>query len=147
MFLGHSLRIATVAALGVLLVLWGDAWAGQELKAGAAETLEVQVLEAQVAPDQGERSEVLYRMKVLSVLRSSPSRVKPGDTIGVRADTSSNAALAPGWIGVAYLKPDPKARGPKARRQFIAAGNGSFRENPPTPPSATYTRPGEGRAQ
>jgi hypothetical protein len=146
MFLGHSIRIATVAALGVLLVLWGDARAGQELKAGAAETLEVQVLEAQVPPDQGERSEVLYRMKVLSVLRSSPSRVKPGDTIAVRADALSNIALAPGWIGVAYLNPDPKASGPEARRQFIAAGGDSFRENPPTPPSATYTRPGEGGA-
>jgi hypothetical protein len=147
MFLDHSIRIATVAALGVLLVLWGGARAEQELKAGAGETLEVQVLDTQVPPDQGERSQVLYRMKVLSVLRSSPSRVKPGDTIAVRANTSSNAALARGWIGVAYLKPDPKARGPEARRQFIAAGGGSFRENPPTPPSATYTRPGEGGTQ
>jgi hypothetical protein len=146
MFLRHSIRIATVVALGVLLVLWGDARAEQGLKAGAAEKLEVQVLEAQVPPDQGERSDVLYRMKVLSVLRSSPSRVKPGDTIAVRADASSNIALAPGWIGVAYLNPDPKASGPEARRQFIAAGGDSFRENPPTPPSATYTRPGEGGA-
>jgi hypothetical protein len=68
----HSIRIATVAALGVLLVLWGDAGAGRGLKTNAGETLEVQVLEAQLPPDQGERSEVLYRMKVLSVLRSSP---------------------------------------------------------------------------
>jgi hypothetical protein len=143
----HSIRIATVAALGVLLVLWGDARAQREVKAGAAETLEVQVLEAQVPPDQGERSEVLYRMKVLSVLRSSPSRVKPGDTIAVRADASGTAALPPGWIGVAYLNPDPKASGPETRRQFIAAGGDSFKENPPTPPSATYTRPGEGDAQ
>jgi hypothetical protein len=96
MFRAHSIRIATVAALGVLLVLWGDARAERELKAGAGEALEVQVLQAQVPPDQGERSEVLYRMKVLSVLRSSPSRVKPGDIIAVRADTPGEAPLAPG---------------------------------------------------
>jgi hypothetical protein len=54
----HSIRIATVAALGLLLVLWGDARAQREVKAGAAETLEVQVLEAQVPPDQGEQSSV-----------------------------------------------------------------------------------------
>jgi hypothetical protein len=144
MFRAHSIRIATVAALGVLLVLWGDARAERELKAGAGEALEVQVLQAQVPSDQGERSEVLYRMKVLSVLRSSPSRVKPGDIIAVRADTPSEAPLAPGWIGVAYLKPDPKASGREARRQFIAAGGDSFKENPPGPPSATYTTPGDG---
>jgi hypothetical protein len=143
----HSIRIATVAALGVLLGLWGNAPAGRELKADAGETLEVQVLEAQVPPDQGERSEVLYRMKVLSVLRASPSRVNPGDTIAVRADTASKAALPLGWIGIAHLSPDPKASGPEARRQFIAAGGDSFKENPPTPPSATYTTPGEGGAQ
>lgn len=145
MFRAHSIRIATVAALGVLLILWGDARAERELKAGAGEALEVQVLEAQVPPDQGERSEVLYRMKVLSVLRSSPSRVKPGETIAVRADTASKAALPVGWIGIAHLSPDPKASGPEARRQFIAGGD-SFQENPPTPPSATYTRPGDGGA-
>jgi hypothetical protein len=86
-------------------------------------------------------------MKVLSVLRSSPSRVNPGNTIAVCADASSKASLPPGWIGVAYLNPDPKASGPEARRQFIAAGGDTLKENPPTPPSATYTRPGQGDAQ
>jgi hypothetical protein len=138
MFQVHSIRIATVAALGVLLVLWGDARAVQEPKAGAAETLEVQVLEAQVPPGQGERYEVLYRMEVLSVLRSSPSRVKPGDTIVVRSYALSKEALAPGWIGVAYLNPDPKARGPEARRQFIADHGDSLVENPPGPPALRY---------
>jgi len=138
MFQVHSIRIATVAALGVLLVLWGDARAVQEPKAGAAETLEVQVLEAQVPPGQGERYEVLYHMKVLSVLRSSPARVKPGDTIVVRSYALSNEALAPGWIGVAYLNPDPKASGPEARRQFIAADSDRLVENPPGPPALRY---------
>jgi hypothetical protein len=143
----HSIRIATVAVLGVLLVTWGDAGAARELKAGAGETLEVKVLEAQVPPDQGERSEVLYRMKVLSVLRSSPSRVKPGDTIAVRADTASKAALPLGWIGIAHLSPDLKVSGSEARRQFIATGGDAFEENPPTPPSATFTTSGEGGPQ
>jgi len=53
MFQVHSIRIATVAALGVLLVLWGDARAVQEPKVGAAEALEVQVLEAQVPRGRG----------------------------------------------------------------------------------------------
>jgi len=154
MFQVHSIRIATVAALGVLLVLWGDARAVQEPKAGAAEALEVRVLEAQVPPGQGERYEVLYRMEVLSVLRSSSSRVKPGDTIVVRSYALSKEALdrgfvgpkvpallAPGWIGAAYLNPDPKAGGPEARRQFAIAANGdSFVENPPGPPSLRWTR-------
>jgi hypothetical protein len=133
----HSTRIATVAALGVLLVLWGDTGAEQEPKTGAAEELEVQVLEAQVPPGQGERNEALYRMEVLSVLRSA-SRVKPGDTIAVRSYTLSTEALAPGWIGVAYLNPDPKVRGPEARRQFIAADSDSLVENPPGPPALRY---------
>ena len=138
MFKVHSIRIAAVATLGVLLVLWGDARAVQEPKAGAAETLEVKVLEAQVPPGQGERYEVLYRMEVLSVLRSSPSQLKPGDTIVVRSYASSKEAIAPGWIGVAYLNPDPKAGGPEARRQFIAADGESLVENTPGPPALRY---------
>ena len=50
-----------------------------------AELHEVQVPEAQVPPGKGKRYAVLYRMEVLSVLRASPSRVEPGDTIAVRA--------------------------------------------------------------
>jgi hypothetical protein len=138
MFQVHSIRIATVAALGVLLVLGGNARAVQEPKSGAAETLEVKVLEAQVPPGQGEPYEVLYRMEVLSVLRSSPSRVEPGDTVIVRAYASSKEALAPGWIGVAYVNPDRKSGGPGARGQFIAADGDSLVENTPGPPSFRY---------
>ncbi|WP_201091528.1 hypothetical protein, partial [Thiocystis minor] len=136
MFQILSLRLATVAALGVLLVLWGDAQAGQALKADAASSLEVRVLEAQVSPGQGEYDEVLYRMEVISVLRST-SRVTPGDTIVVRAYTLSKEAmdrgsvgstvpalLAPGWLGVAYLNPVPKSRG-----QFAIAANGDSFED------------------
>jgi len=72
------------------------------------------------------------------VLRSSPSRVNPGDTIVVRSYASSKEALAPGWIGIAYLNPDPKTHGPEARRQFIAADGDSLVENPPAPPSLRY---------
>lgn len=138
MYQVDSIRIATVAALGLLLVLWGAARAELELKAGAAETLEVQVLEAQVPSEQGEGYEVLYRMKVLSVLRSSPSRVKPGDVIAVRSSGSSQETLAPGWVGVAYLNADPKASGPAAHRRFIAAHGDGFEENPPGPPALRY---------
>jgi len=138
MFQFHSIRIAAIAALGVLVVLWGGARAEQEPKAGAAETLEVKVLEAQVPQGQGERNEVLYRMEVLSVLRASPSRVEPGDTIAVRSYASSPEALTPGWIGVAHLNPDPKASGPEARRQFVATDSDSLVENPPGPPALRY---------
>ena len=138
MFQVHSIRIATVAALGVLLVLWGDAQAVQELKAGATEALEVKVLEAQLPPGQGDRPEVLYRMEVLSVLHAT-SRVEPGDTITVRSYALNKETLAPGWIGVAYLNPDPKAGGPEARRQFIADHGDSFEDVPPGPPSLRFT--------
>jgi hypothetical protein len=91
-------------------------------------------------------------MEVISVLRST-SRVKPGDTIVVRSDALSKdalergvvapdvpALLAPGWLGVAYLKPDPKAGGPEARLQFAIAANGaSFEDIPPGPPSLRWT--------
>jgi len=130
----RSIRVATLAALGLVLVLWGNARAAQQIKPGAAEALEVQVLDTQVRPGQGERDEVLYRMEVLSVLRTSPSRVKPGDTIAVRAPAPSAEALAPGWVGVAYVNPDPTARG-----QFVAAGDDSLVKNPPGPPALRYT--------
>jgi hypothetical protein len=149
MFKVHSIRIATLAALGGLLVLWGGAWAGEELKADAAAQLEVRVLEAQVPPEQGERYDVLYRMEVISVLRST-SRVTPGDTIVVRGYAVSQEALdrgvvgpkvlAPGWLGVAYLNPAPKAGGPDAGRQFVIAADGdSFEDIPPGPPSLRWT--------
>jgi hypothetical protein len=152
MFKVHSIRITTIAALGVLLALWGNAQAGQDPKAGAATKLEVRVLEAQVPPGQGERYDVFYRMDVISVLRSI-SRVEPGDTIVVRSYALSKEALergvlapdvpallAPGWLGVAYLKPDPKAGGTEARLQFTIAANGdSFEDIPPGPPSLRWT--------
>ena len=138
MFQVHSIRIATVAALSVLLTLCGEARAVHELKAGATEALEVKVLEAQVPPVQGERQEVLYRMEVLSVLRST-SRVNPGDTITVRSYALGKEPLAPGWIGVANLNPDPKAGGPEARRQFIAPHGDSFEDVQPGPPSLRFT--------
>ena len=145
MFKVYSIRIATAAALGALSVLWGAAWAEQAPQAGAAATLEVKVLEAQVPPrsDQENRAEVLYRMKVISVLHSS-IRVKPGDTIIVRASASGIEALDQnlkprGWIGTAYLNPDPTAVGPDARSRFVGAANGdSFAELPPTPPSVRW---------
>lgn len=144
----HPIRVATVAALGVLMILWGNARAAQEPTAGAAETLQVQVLDAQMPSGQGERYEVLYRMEVLSVLRSSPSRVEPGDTIVVRAYALSKEALErgavgskapallpPGWMGVAYVNPDPKARG-----QFTVATEGdSLVEDRLAPPSLRFT--------
>jgi hypothetical protein len=152
MFKVPSIRITTIAALGVLLVLWGNVQAGQDLKAGAPTKLEVRVLEAQVPPGQGERYDVIYRMEVISVLRSR-SRVEPGDTIVVRSYALSKEAmergvvapdvpalLAPGWLGIAYLNPDPKAGGPNAGLQFAIAANGdSFEDIPPGPPSLKWT--------
>ncbi|RKT43142.1 hypothetical protein [Thiocapsa rosea] len=148
MFQVHSIRIATVAALGVLLILSGTAPAAQGLKEDAAAKLEVRVLEAQVPVGQGERSDVLYRMEVISVLRSA-SPVTPGDTITVRSFALSQEALdrgvagpqvlAPGWLGVAYLNPDPEAGGPDAGRQFTIGANGdSFEDIPPGPPSVRW---------
>jgi hypothetical protein len=153
MFQAHSIRIATVVALGVLLVLWEGVRAEQELKAGAA-ALEVRVLQVQTPPHppQAESYDVLYRMEVISVVRSTV-RVKPGDTILVRSYATSKETpetseagpkapplLAPGWIGVAYLNPDPKAGGPEAGFTIAAKGD-SFGKLPPAPPSFKYTVP------
>ena len=151
MFHVHSIRIATVAAIAVLSVPWGNAQADQDLKAGAAAQLEVRVLEAQAPPVQEERYDVLYRMEVISVLRST-SPVTPGDTIVVRSyalspeamdrgvEPRAPALLAPGWIGIAYLNPDPQTGGPEGSRQFtIAASGDSFEDIPPGPPSLKWT--------
>jgi len=156
MLAARTIRTAAIAALGATLVLWGEARAVlppdavEGLKADAAEVLEVKVLEAQQG--QGERFEVLYRMEVLSVLRSA-SRVQEGEIIRVRSYGLSSEALArgfvgpkvpallaPGWIGTAYLKPDREASGPDAKRQFgLAAHGDSFVEPPPAPPSLKWT--------
>jgi hypothetical protein len=91
-----SIRYATIAALGVLAILWGQA--GAAPPADAAEVLEVKVLEAQVHQGQGERFDVLYRMEVLSVLRSA-SKVQPGETVTVRSYGPSKEARerGAGW--------------------------------------------------
>jgi hypothetical protein len=150
MFQVHAIRVAAVAALGVLLLLGGAVRAEQEGQTAAA--LEVRVLEAQVSPEQGERYEVLYQMEVISVLRAT-SRVEPGETIVVRAyalsaevparglpEPNAPALLSPGWMGIAYLNPDPQASGPEARLQFTIAANGeSFADIPPGPPSLRWT--------
>jgi hypothetical protein len=133
-----SIRYATVAALGVLAILWAQAEAAPPLN--AAEVLEVKVLDAQVHQGQGERFDVLYRMEVLSVLRSA-SRVQPGETITVRSDGQSNEVRERGWTGTAYLNRDPKGAGPGAGRQFVVAAQGeSLVDLPPAPPSFEYTR-------
>jgi hypothetical protein len=152
MFQVHAIRVAAVAALGVLLLLGGAVGAEQEGQTAAAAALEVRVLQAQVSPGQGERYEVLYQMEVISVLRAT-SRVEPGETITVRAyalsagaqarglsEPNAPALLSPGWMGIAYLHPDPQASGPEARLQFTIAGNGeSFADIPPGPPSLRWT--------
>lgn len=152
MFQVYSIRVATVAVLGLLMLLGGAAGPGQEHKGDAAAALEVRVLEAQASPGQGERFEVFYRMEVISVLRAT-SRVEPGETIVVRAYALSQepqdggsaglkapALLSPGWMGIAYLNPDPNASGPEAPLQFTIAANGeSFADIPPGPPSLRWT--------
>lgn len=133
-----SIRYATIATLGVLAILWGQA--GAAPPPDAAEVLEVKVLEAQVHQGQGERFDVLYSMEVLSVLRSA-SRVQPGETVTVRSSGQSEAAQERGWTGTAYLNRDPKAAGPGDGRQFVIAAQGeSLVKLPPGPPAATFTR-------
>lgn len=135
----RSIWCATIVALGVLAILWGEAVAERH-GADAAEVLEVKVLEAQLHQGQGERSDVVYRMEVLSVVRST-SRVQAGEIVTVRSYGQSKEALARGWIGTAYLNRDPEAAGPGDGRQFaIAADSDSLVELPPGPPSATFTR-------
>ena len=154
----RSVRYVAIAILGVLSLLCG--WAGavlppdavEGLKADAAEVLEVKVLEVQVPQSQEERFDVFYRMEVLSVLRSA-SRVQTGETITVRAYGLSKEALERGyvgpkvptllergWIGTAYLNPDPQATGPDAGRKFVIAAQGDgFVKLPPGPPSLRFT--------
>ncbi|NVZ10723.1 hypothetical protein HW932_15775 [Allochromatium humboldtianum] len=139
MFKFDAIRITAIAALGALSILWVSVGAESSPPTGAAATLEVKVLEIQ--PTTG--NEALYRMEVISVLRSS-IRVKPGDIIRVRSRLTGPEApdqgLKPrGWIGTAALNPDPRATGPEARFQFVGAANGdSFAELPPTPPSVRW---------
>jgi hypothetical protein len=131
-----SIRYAAIAALGIFAVVWGQA--GAAPPPDAAEVLEVKVLDAQANQGQAAGADILYRMEVLSILHSS-SRVKPGEIVTVRSFGSSEETLEQGWIGTAYVNPDPKASG--AGRHFvIAADRDSLVELPPGPPSATWTR-------
>ena len=133
-----SVRYATIAALAVLATLWGQA--GAAPPPDAAEVLEVKVLEAQVQQGQGGRFDVLYRMEVLSVMRSA-SQEQPGATVTVRSYGQSTEALKRGWTGTAHLDRDPKAAGPGDEHEFVTAPQSeSLVELPPGPPSATSTR-------
>jgi len=132
-----SIRYATIIALGLLAILWGQA--GAAPPPDAPEVLEVKVLDAQVHQGQGGPSDVVYRMEVLSVLRSS-SGVKPGETITVRSYGQSKEVRERDWMGTAYLNGDPKDVGPGAERQFVVAPQGEgLVDLPPAPPSATFT--------
>ncbi|RKT37949.1 hypothetical protein [Thiocapsa rosea] len=151
-------RYTGITVLGLLAILAGKAGAVlppdavEGLKADAQAVLEVKVLEVQTAADPAERFDVVYRMEVISVLRAT-TRVEPGETIRVRSYGVSQALLdrgfvgpkipallEPGWIGTAYLDPDPQASGSDAVRQFTIAAHGdSFVEMPPDPPSLEYT--------
>ena len=134
----RSIRYVIIAALAVLVILWGQA--GAAPPPDATEVLEVKVLEAQVHQGEGELFDVLYRMEVLSVVRSA-SRVQSGETVTVRSYGQSQEALEQGWIGTSYLNRDPKASGADGERQFAIAAQGeSLVELPPGPPSATFTR-------
>lgn len=150
MFQVRSSRITTAVACGLLLALWGSARAEQGLQSSASAAFEVRVLEAQTPPDTGqaERYPVTYRMEIMSVLRSK-TRIKPGETIVVRSYGLNNASpdsgakaptrLSRGWMGVAYLAPDPSAAGPDAGLQYVVAAEGdSFADFDPAPPSATW---------
>ena len=131
-----SIRYTTIAALGLLAILWVHAGAAQP--PDAAEVLEVKVLEAQAHEGQSAGSDVLYRMEVLSVVRSA-SGVQPGETVTLRSVAHGNGPLSPGWTGTAYLSSDPEAAG-DGRQFVVAAQGGSLVELPPGPPSATFTR-------
>lgn len=132
----YSIRYATIAALGLLTILWGQAGAAPD----AADVLEVKVLDAQVQQGEGELFDVSYRMEVLSVIHAA-SRVRPGETIAVRTYGQSKQALERGWMGTAYLNPDRNATSPGGGRQFVVAAPGeSLVDLPPAPPSLTFTR-------
>ena len=160
MFPTRLIRYTGIAVLGLLAILTGKVGAVlppdavEGLKADAQAVLEVKVLEVQsaAAPAPAERFDVVYRMEVISVLRSS-TRVEPGEIIQVRSYGVSQALLdrgfvgpkipallEPGWIGTAYLDSDPQASGADVERQFVIAAHGdSFVELPPGPPALKYS--------
>lgn len=129
------IRYAIIAAAVAMVALFGQA--GAAPPADAAEVLEVKVLEA-VAEGQDGPADVLYHMEVLSIM-SSPSGVEPGDVVTVRMADSGDGVHEPGWIGTAYVIPDPTASG--TGRQFVVEPNSDgLVKAPPAPPSATWTR-------
>ncbi|MBK1717171.1 hypothetical protein [Thiocystis violacea] len=145
----HAWRIAP-AVFAALLLLCAHAWAQPASKTAAAAALEVRVLEARIRPGAGAREEAIYRMEVISVLRSSV-RAKPGDIILVRAEAAPKEArpgglevsriphrLVPGWIGVAYLNPDSPPNDPAGQARFAVADGAGFEDIPQGPPSATW---------
>jgi hypothetical protein len=132
----RSIRYATIAVLAAVAMVWGQA--GAAPPSDAAEVLEVKVLGVEVSQEQQDDVDILYRMEVLSILRSA-SGVKPGEIVTVRSHGPIDEVLEPGWIGNAYVNPDPRAAG--AGRQFATAGdNDGLEQLPPAPPSATWTR-------
>lgn len=157
MTLTNLIRSTGIAAVGLLAILAGKVGAVlppdavEGLKTDAQAVLEVKVLEVQTAADPTERFDVVYRMEVVSVLRST-MRVESGETIRVRSYGVSQALLdrgfvgpkipallAPGWIGT-YLDSDPQASGVDVERKFVIAAHGdSFVELPPSPPSLKYS--------
>jgi hypothetical protein len=159
MTLTKLIRSTGIAAVGLLAILAGKVGAVlppdvvEGLKTDAQAVLEVKVLEVQTAAHPAERFDVVYRMEVISVLRST-TRVESGETIRVRSygvsqalldrgfvGPKSPALLAPGWIGTAYLDSDPQASGADVERQFVIAAHGdSFVEMPPGPPRAEIHR-------
>jgi hypothetical protein len=158
------IRFTGIAVFGLIAILAGKVGAVlppdavEGLKTDAQAVLEVKVLQVETPPNPAERFDVLYRMEILSVLRST-TRVEPGETIRVRSYGVSQALLKsgfvgpkipallePGWIGTAYLDPDPQASGNDTERQFVIAAHGdSFVEMRPGPPALEYTvMPSEG---
>ncbi|NCA73065.1 MAG: hypothetical protein EOM91_24035, partial [Sphingobacteriia bacterium] len=97
------IRSTGIAAVGLLAILAGKVGAVlppdavEGLKTDAQSVLEVKVLQVETPPSPAERFDVLYRMEILSVLRSTV-RVKPGETIQVRSYGVSQALLDSGFV-------------------------------------------------
>jgi len=127
---------AIIAAAVAVVTLFGQA--GAASPTDAAEVLEVKVLEAAVAEGQDGSADVLYRMEVLSIM-SSPSGVRPGEVVMLRISDSGDGVHEPGWIGTAYVIPDPTASG-TGREFVVEPDSDGLVAAPPTPPSATWTQ-------
>ncbi|NCA72415.1 MAG: hypothetical protein EOM91_20590, partial [Sphingobacteriia bacterium] len=99
----RSIRSTLFAVFALLAILAGTVGAVlppdavEGLKTDARSVIEVKVIDAQTAADTSERFDVLYRMEIISVLRSTV-RVKPGETIQVRSYGVSQALLDSGFV-------------------------------------------------